>query len=72
MKRLMTEDWHEMTASANRSPNHVKSHERWQRKAKEANPSLDDEQAARLGEMLRTEHYRRMGRLSAEARKLTR
>jgi hypothetical protein len=72
MKRLATEDRYEMTAAANRSPNHVSSNERWFNKAREADPALDDEQAARVGEMLRTEHYRRMGRLSAEARNLTR
>jgi hypothetical protein len=45
MKRLMTEDWDQMTKAANASANHVKSAERWTRKAKEANPSLTDEQA---------------------------
>jgi hypothetical protein len=72
MARMMTADWHEMTAAANASPNHVSSSERWFKLAKETNQSLDDEQAARLGEMLKTEHYRKMGRLSAEARKLAR
>jgi hypothetical protein len=72
MARLLTEDWHKMTAAANRSANHVSSRERWYNKAKLANPSLTDEQAARLGEMMRTEHYRKMGRLSAQARRIAR
>jgi len=69
---LMSRDWDEMTAAANASDNHVKSAERWFRIAKRENPALSDEQAARLGEMLRTEHYRKMGRLSAQARRLAR
>lgn len=72
LARLLNEDWHNMTAAANRSPNHVSSYERWFAKAKAANPSLDDEQAARLAGMMRTEHYRKMGRLSAEARRIAR
>lgn len=72
MTRLLTENWDEMTAAANASPNHVSSSERWFRKAKEANPALSDEQAARLGEMMRKAHYVRMGKLSAQARRLAR
>jgi hypothetical protein len=72
MARLMTEDWSTMTAAANRSPNHVSSAERWTAKAREANPNINDDQAYRLGQMMRTEHYKRMGRLSAEARRLAR
>ena len=72
MARLMSEDWHKMTEAANKSDMHVASRERWFRKAKEANPSLDDEQAARLAEMMRKAHYVRMGKLSAQARKLAR
>jgi hypothetical protein len=72
MQRLLTEDWDQMTAAANRSPRHVSSHERWYQLAKKANPTLSDEQAARLGEKMRTEHYKRMGRLSADARRLKR
>lgn len=72
MARLLAEDWDAMTKAANASANHVKSQERWFRKAREMNPDLDDEQAARLGEMLRREHYRNMGRLSARARQLAR
>lgn len=72
MARLLSEDWQKMTAAANKSDMHVASRERWFRKAREANPSLTDEQAARLGEMMRTEHYRKMGRLGAEARRIAR
>jgi len=72
MARLMAEDWQQMTKAANKSPMHVASRERWYLKAKEANPSLTDEQAARLGELMRAEHYRTMGKLSAQARRLAR
>ena len=69
MKRLMTEDWYAMTTAANQSPNHVSSDDRWTRKACEANPALDDDQAYRLGQKLKKAHYVRMGKLSAEARR---
>jgi hypothetical protein len=72
MTRLMTQDWHQMAAAANASPNHVKSLDRWVAKAREANPSLNDEQAERLGLMMRKAHYVRMGKLSAEARRIAR
>jgi hypothetical protein len=72
MKRLMTEDWSQMAAAANASPNHVSSDDRWTRKAREANPSLDDDQAWRLGQHLKKAHFVRMGKLSAEARRLAR
>lgn len=72
MTRLMTEDWGKMAAAANASANHVKSLDRWVAKAREANPALDDEQAERLGLMMRKAHYVRMGKLSAQARKLAR
>lgn len=72
MARLLTEDWNAMTAAARNSPNHVSSDERWTRKAREANPSLDEDQAYRLGQHLKKAHYVRMGRLSAEARRLAR
>ena len=72
MTRLMTQDWHEMAAAANASPNHVKSLDRWVAKAREANPILNDEQAERLAVMMRKAHYVRMGKLSAEARRLAR
>ena len=72
MKRLMTEDWSAMTAAANASPNHISSDERWTRKAREANPALDDDQAYRLGQLLKKQHYVRMGQLSAEARRVAR
>lgn len=72
MARLMAEDWHGMTAAANRSANHVARLDRWVAKAREANPALDDEQAERLGVMLRKAHYVRMGKLSAQARRIAR
>jgi len=72
MKRLLTEDWRSMTAAANRSANHVSSDDRWTRKAREANPALDDDQAYRLGQHLKRQHYVTMGKLSAEARRLAR
>lgn len=72
MKRLMTEDWSQMAAAANASPNHVSSDERWTNKAREANPALDDDQAYRLGQLLKKAHFVRMGKLSAEARRLAR
>jgi len=70
--RLATEDWDAMTAAANTSPNHVASLDRWIKKARDLNPRLSDEQAERFAERLRKDHYRRMGRLSAQARKLAR
>lgn len=72
MARLLSEDWHAMTAAANASPNHVSSAERWTRKAREANPALDEDQAYRLGQMLRKAHYVKMGQLSVKARRLAR
>jgi hypothetical protein len=72
MKRLMTEDWSAMAARANASPNHVSSADRWTKKAREANPALDDDQAYRLGQLLKKQHYVRMGKLSAEARRVAR
>lgn len=72
MARLLSEDWHGMTAAANASPNHVSSDDRWTRKAREANPALDDDQAYRLGQHLKKQHYIRMGKLSAQARRLAR
>jgi hypothetical protein len=72
LARLLTEDWTGMTAAARAAKKHVNSLERWFEKAKEANPNLTDEQAARLAEKMRLDHFRRMGRLSGEARKLAR
>jgi len=72
MTRLMGTDWHEMTAAANASSNHVKSLDRWIAKAREANPHLNDDQAERLALMMRKAHYVRMGKLSAEARRIAR
>ncbi len=70
--RLASEDWYEMTRAANASANHVSSLDRWIARAREANPGLDDSQAGRLAVLLRREHYRRMGRLSVQARRLAR
>jgi hypothetical protein len=72
MKRLLTEDWSGMTAAANSSPNHVSSDDRWTNKAREANPALGEDQAYRLGQHMKKAHYVRMGKLSAEARRLAR
>jgi hypothetical protein len=72
MARLMNTDWRSMTAAANASANHVSSDDRWTRKAREANATLDDDQAYRLGQLLKRAHYVRMGKLSGEARKLAR
>jgi hypothetical protein len=69
MARLGTEDWSAMTAAARKSPDHVSGMDRWVRMAREQNPSLDDQQAERMGQHLRREHYRRMGRLSAQSRR---
>jgi hypothetical protein len=72
MARLLAEDWQSMTTAANASPNHVSSDDRWTKKAREANPALDDDQAYRLGQHMKKAHYVRMGKLSAEARRLAR
>ena len=72
LARLATEDWDAMTAQAFASPNHVSNLDRWVKKVRETNPRLSDEQAERLAERLRKDHYQRMGRLSAQARKLAR
>lgn len=61
-----------MTAAANASPNHVSSDDRWTKKAREANPALDGDQAYRLGQLLKRQHYVKMGKLSAEARRIAR
>ena len=72
MARLMTEDWNAIPAAANASPNHVKSLDRWIGKARKSNPNLSEDQLARLGELLRKAHYVRMGKLSAQARRIAR
>lgn len=72
MARLLSEDWHAMTAAANASPNHVASDDRWTKKAREANPALSEDQAHRLGQKMKKAHYVRMGKLSAEARRIAR
>lgn len=61
-----------MTSAANTSPNHVKSMERWRRKARQSNSALNDEQVDRLAERLRKAHYARLGRLSGAARRIAR
>ena len=62
MARLLSEDWNTMADKANASPMHVSRMERWIAKAKQANPSLNDDQAYRAAVMLKTEHYKKMGR----------
>ena len=72
MARLLSEDWDAMTRAANASSQHVKRLDRWIAKAKAANPNLSDEQAERLAERLRRDHYVRMGKLSGQSRKAAR
>ncbi len=72
LKRLLNEDPADMTAAALASPNNPANSEGWARKAQEANPLLSDDQAVRVGELMRREHFRKLGRLSAQARKLAR
>ena len=72
LARLLNEDWSAMTAKANASQNHVSSNDRWTRKAREANPALDDDQAYRLGQKLKKAHYVRMGQISGQVRRLAR
>ncbi len=72
LARLAAEDWTAMTAAASKSPNHVSSLTRWIGKARELNPGLDDDRIERLAERLRKDHYQRMGRLSAQARRIAR
>lgn len=72
MARLMTEDWTAMTAPARNSPNHVAGMDRWRKQADQAHPNLSPDQRERLAEKLRRAHYVRMGKLSAEARKIAR
>jgi len=70
--RLTSENWDDMTQAANDSPNHVKSMDRWRRKARESNPALDDQQVDRLAQRLRGEYYSRLGKLSAQKRRIAR
>jgi hypothetical protein len=70
--RLTTRDWNEMTRAANARTNHANHLKRWLIKVREANPGVGDVQAEQLAAMLRSEHYVRMSKLSAHARKLTR
>lgn len=72
MARLLTEDWNQMTRAANASANHISRLDRWVERARRDNPALSAEQAERLAALLRREHYRRMGKLSAQARRLAR
>lgn len=72
MARLLSEDWSAMTDAARNSPNHPGRDEGWARKAKEANPALDDDQAHRLGQIMKRAHFAKMGKLSAEARRIAR
>jgi len=58
-----------MTAAARSSPNHVASPERWMRQAHVQQPELDGGQAAELADQLRADHYRALGRQSAESRR---
>ncbi len=65
---LSRHDWKQLTAAANASPRHVNSLDRWIAIARERNPLLTGEQAERLAQLMRTEHFRRMARLSARTR----
>jgi len=69
---LRNHDWNALTAKANASPNHVKSLDRWIARAREANPGITDEQARQLAVSMRRDHYVRMGKLSAQARRAAR
>ena len=60
-----------VSAAAGDSPQNVKGMDRWRQIARQ-NEHLDDEQVERLAEMLRRDHFAKMGRLSAQARKLAR
>jgi len=65
---LSRHDWKQLTAKAFASPRHVNSLDRWIGIAREQNPALTDQQAERLARLMRTEHFRRMARLSAQVR----
>src|SRR6266702_3325018 len=65
---LSRHDWKQLTAAAFASPRHVNSLDRWIAIARERNPLLTGEQAERLAQLMRTEHFRRMARKSAEVR----
>lgn len=70
LARLRTNDWNELTAAANASPNHVGNLDRWIAKARAENPALDDAQAARLGQMLKDDYYARLSAAGVRARRL--
>lgn len=67
--RLSAEDWSEMTRAANTSRRHPSSMDRWREVARIQNPALSPDQAERLAERLRTQHYADMGRRSGAARR---
>jgi hypothetical protein len=66
--RLRRADWRQMTAAARSSPRNPASLDRWREQARAENPALDAEQADRLAEMLRSAHYRELGKRSGQAR----
>lgn len=70
LKRLLNEDWREMTAAANASPEHVSSLERWKKRARTQNPSLGDAELNRLAVHLKNEFYANLSRAGVQARQL--
>lgn len=70
MARLLSENWDSMTAAARTSDRHPSSLARWEQIARDANPGLSDAQYTRAAELLRSQHYQRMGQLSGQARRL--
>ena len=69
LARLAREDWSEMTAAANASPNHPGSTETWMRQAREQDPDASGEDIARIAAELRANHYRALGGRSAQSRR---
>lgn len=65
----ITEDWHQLTAAANSSPRHAGGLERWREAAREANPSLSDEQVEQQAKVLRSAYFSELGKRSGESRK---
>jgi hypothetical protein len=61
LARLEREDWSAMTAAARASDNHPSSLARWERQAREADPSLSAEELQAAAEDLRRAFYRRAG-----------
>lgn len=72
LARLQVTDWTEYARPAFESPNHPGNIERWLKAARDANPFLNEEQAGRLAEMMRREHFAEMGRRSGDARRARR